>query len=696
MPLRAGFKYTSSKLISQQSAALTTTISGILAAGSLQAATITVTTLDDGFIDGQCSLRSAISAANSNAASNDCNAGSANEVDQIRFASGLSGPLQLQAGIPVQGFWDGSQLQVRESLSIVGPTNNVAANTIQIRGTGAAPVFYAAAQTDQLSLQNLTITGGYSPEDLPDRLGHGGGILSYGRLLSLDGVMLSSNGAARGGGGVWHSPDQNEGVLIATNCQFTSNSAGAINPSFGGGMAVLESVVSINNCSFVGNEIETGDGGGLAILDSALTGVVDSYFLSNTAPNGEGGGVAIQSAQAQAYLAGNLFDRNQALSRGGGLMFFQEAQGEPDDADIQMVENTFSDNLSGFEGGGLSIDAGPGQLTFIGGQITGNQAQNSAGGAELLLNGTDLSWQGTYLGNNIASGPPGGGGLSVRATASELDFNRFGSFRNIAEDGCGGGLKVAPLIGLNGPETLMIKDSILLGNQADCGGALDLFMPASNPIQVLLQNNEWSGNRALGERLNGQGGALFFDPGDDSLLILSNSTLSGNQAAVSGGGIFAADGTQLSIKYSTLAHNQASGYGRDVMSNGQDCVIRNSIMASTSASAIDGSAPCTLNHSLIENSSSSVIQLGESVLVGADPMLGPLNDNGNTLWSWTHRPEPGSPVIDAGSASISAPSFDQRGGGFPRLNGPALDLGALETPAALSDRLFSDRFADEN
>src|SRR5690606_26635411 len=64
----------------------------------------------------------------------------------------------------------------------------------------------------------------------------------------------------------------------------------------------------------------------------------------------------------------------------------------------------------------------------------------------------------------------------------------------------------------------------------------------------------------------------------------------------------------------------------------------------------------------------------------SDPKLGPLQDNGGS--TFTHALFDGSPAIDAGSnaAALDAAgqplTTDQRGTGFPRSLGSAVDIGA--------------------
>jgi len=77
---------------------------------------------------------------------------------------------------------------------------------------------------------------------------------------------------------------------------------------------------------------------------------------------------------------------------------------------------------------------------------------------------------------------------------------------------------------------------------------------------------------------------------------------------------------------------------------------------------------------LIQDVSGCTI-LGDSTgnLLGADPELGPLQNNGGP--TYTHALLPGSPAIDAGT-NVGAPRTDQRGVSRPQ--GASTDIGAFE------------------
>jgi hypothetical protein len=128
----------------------------------------------------------------------------------------------------------------------------------------------------------------------------------------------------------------------------------------------------------------------------------------------------------------------------------------------------------------------------------------------------------------------------------------------------------------------------------------------------------------------------------NSLLTLTNSTVSGNIARDSGGGI--------QSRSFTLANTIVADNVVDNCSNSAD----------------------SLGYNLTDDTSCALAEPTD--LVVADAMLGPLQDNGGP--TETHALLPGSPGIDAGSVDCPPPDTDQRGVARPQ--GAACDIGAFE------------------
>ena len=91
-----------------------------------------------------------------------------------------------------------------------------------------------------------------------------------------------------------------------------------------------------------------------------------------------------------------------------------------------------------------------------------------------------------------------------------------------------------------------------------------------------------------------------------------------------------------------------------------------------------GAATVNAANSLIENPGTAINGTSTDNIFGADPLLGPLQNNGGR--TNTHALLPGSPAIDTGD-NPSGLATDQRGPGYVRTSGRATDIGAYEVQA---------------
>ena len=178
------------------------------------------------------------------------------------------------------------------------------------------------------------------------------------------------------------------------------------------------------------------------------------------------------------------------------------------------------------------------------------------------------------------------------------------------------------------------------GNTSDSGGGV-MNWSSSSPI---LTNVTFHANTAIE-----QGGGMYNDNGSSP--GLTNVTLSGN-AALQGGGLYNAYGSNPVVANSVL-HGDSGGEFFDVSGTR---VVTYSI--------VQGGYPGTGN-------------------LDADPLLGPLQDNGGL--TQTMALLPGSPAINAGD-DANCPSSDQRG--VERPQGNHCDIGAYEY------QITSSTFAD--
>lgn len=163
-------------------------------------------------------------------------------------------------------------------------------------------------------------------------------------------------------------------------------------------------------------------------------------------------------------------------------------------------------------------------------------------------------------------------------------------------------------------------------------------------------------------------------------LSVLNSTISGNvSTAWHGGAAFMTDGV-VTIVNSTITDNIApagTAGGLMVASFGApvSVTVTNSIVANNGSydCQSEGGGAASLesggNNVFADTSCSSVAE----DIVGVDPQLSPLADNGGP--TLTHAPAPSSPAIDAANLA-DCPAIDQRGASRPQ--GAGCDTGAYE------------------
>jgi hypothetical protein len=152
---------------------------------------------------------------------------------------------------------------------------------------------------------------------------------------------------------------------------------------------------------------------------------------------------------------------------------------------------------------------------------------------------------------------------------------------------------------------------------------------------------------------------------------LTNSTLSGNTAALSGGG-FTNNMAWLTLRHVTLAANTAITGGGLINMGGMLDAYNNILAHNVGGDCDNTTVPGTINtntYNWVADGSCNENAVG---LMTGDPRLGPLADNGgDTL---THALLPDSPAIDAGDPASCLPT-DQRGAARDDW---ACDIGAYE------------------
>ena len=497
---------------------------------------ILVTTTDDTLDPGDslCSLREAIIAANTNTSSGDtpgeCPAGTDDRKDIITLAAGATYALTIAGGPEFAArtgdldIWDNTA----ETDLIIGVQDHGAA-TIDASSLGDRIFDIFSAAT--VNMTGLTLTGGNAvPEAVGEDVGGGG-------------VQIV------------------EGFLTMASSVVTGNSA-----TFGGGIANWDGTVKLSD-TIVSDNIGPGAGGG--ILNSGTLKIENSLISGNAADNGGGGGIWSDDV---LYIASTEVSGNRAS--GGAGLYSQDVTARARISDNTMFRGNTASNM----GSGISND---GDLSMNGGEVSGNSADWSAGGIFNRYLAT-MTLDGVKVADNAANND-GGGGFYNEGTLSLTGATVSGNHAN----GDGGGI-------LNNG-TLTVDSSNLFGNSGQGGGALanlpDAVATVRNGTQV-HDNSAGSGgglfnyarltvnDSKVADNKAEYGGGLSNWGGE---LTLSASTVSGNSASASSGGIHNQGGGTVSIEgASVITGNTAVWDGGGINNWDGRVTVRDSTVSNNS------------------------------------------------------------------------------------------------------------------
>ncbi len=382
--------------------------------------------------------------------------------------------------------------------------------------------------------------------------------------------------------------------------------------------------------------------------------------------------------------AGDLTLRNVTISNGklvgGGSESPGWGAGVYNKGSLAVEDSTISSNEAQ-SGGGIYSS---GQLDVLRSIVSDNVADYEGGG---IANSGTASVRDSVIEENYNGGVPAS---SAEITASSEPSR---------EDGGGiwnaGNLTIAhsTLAGNNASDeggaihndidsggTVTLTQSLVTGNSADVGGGVYGGATSSTAIE----QSTISGNHATfsGGGISSYGdlsvveSTINYDTAQngagvylkDGTAHISNSTISGNTASVSGGGIGTDLDAILYLHNSTVTGNTAPSGGGLYNNTDEYAYVGSSVIGSNSATTVANSdvygSVVSDGYNLVSiDSGAGFAQPGDIAGSVGSPVsadLEPLADNGGP--TWTHAPMPGSPVLDAGSCTISGTiTTDQRG-----------------------------------
>jgi len=503
---------------------------------------------------------------------------------------------------------------------------------------------------DNLTIENSTISNNSANFK-------GGGIYNLqieSRPFNLNDSTVSNNSAADSGGGVFNE----NGVMNVSNsiiansgsggdCVFTNDLGfGAINDNG-------NNIVEDNSCGFTGGtDPQLGPlqhNGGSTLTHALLPGspAIDNGSSSEATdqrgivrPQGSSDDIGayevsicspqpwpITNEHELALTINDCYNRQTII----GTSTISLTQDIDLAHSTPIINNTTSGVRLLLAGNGFTVDA---------------QGQENVRPYQIAAN-THVTIQDHSIANGNAADNGSNGGAIINSGTLTLTHSSIYSSTAASN---GGGV-------YNNLGTLKLLNSTFHHNSAFTGGGIYNV----NSSVLTIDNSTLHDNSALD-----LGGGIY---NNNSTLNMTNSTLSRNSASAHGGGIVNASGT-TTINSSTLSENAANIEGGGIRGFSGTTSLSNTIVANSSAGG-----DCFLSlgspGSIIDNGSNIVEDNSCGFTGGADPKLGPLQDNGGV--TLTHALLTGSPALDSGDTSLTV---DQRG--IARPSGLADDIGAYE------------------
>jgi hypothetical protein len=384
----------------------------------------------------------------------------------------------------------------------------------------------------------------------------------------------------------------------------------------------------------------------------------------NTAYNGRGGGICVADLGAAINITNSIISHNLASTTslngtwGGGIDFSSGQDGVISHVNILnslIEENTLDADDSPTIGGGINI-----------------RIQD----AEVVIDGTTIRNNHAGVGEDIGEG----GGLYIAAATTMI---RDSVITGNSSATTGGGIDSEAI---EGSSTMTVENTTISNNTAAVyGGGVFNIAYAPQPGQhadLVIRDSTISGNVS---NIKGGGIAnLGFNSGLASIGVI-NSTVSGNSANY-GGAIYMAGGySAMMLDFSTVAFSSAAAEGggiyKDISGPTGPISISNSIVANNTAPSKPdiGGEITSADYNHIGNVTGGVFAPAPHDVVGSDPQIGPLANNGGP--TLTHLPAITSPVVNSipfgANGCGSTISTDQRGRVRPV--GPGCDKGSVET-----------------
>ena len=559
---------------------------------------------------------------------------------------------------------DFSSIQAAINAAISGDTLSLAGETftepftvsksLTIQGAGTENTILQAAESQALATsrvisvtEGVTITisgvtiryGKVSGTTFPD--GYGAGIFSQGTLNVSQSAIVSNT--ATYAAGLYIDEGGSANIVDAT---FSGNICSATYGCAGGIHANQVVILNVSNSTFLRNT-----GNGIYIFDSTALNVSDSDFISNQTNGTYIQGRGIQISGSTAAITGSTFQSNQ----GNGINILGEST-------ATVTGSTFQSN----QDSSIGI-SGESTATITGCIFQSNTTPNSGGGISVYSFSHLILSDSTFEGNQA-----GDSGGAIRSSQhGDLVITNVTFEGNTADFGAG-------IYNYN-HGTISISNVTFEGNIGAINGGG--FYNSGDSVAVLTNTTFYSNSASS------YGGRIYNYNG--SRLDVSNSTINGNTAGESGAGIHNFQVATLTVTNVTIAGNSADLNGGGISNEFFSVLNLSGSIIAGSLSGGDCFNETGSEHGTVFDFGYNIVEDGSCIAAStsfaADPLLGPLQDNGGA--THTQALLEGSPALDAIPPAACAVTEDQRGVVRPQDEGCEIGAFELEGEAA-QPRIF--------
>ena len=412
--------------------------------------------------------------------------------------------------------------------------------SVIIDGGGTHPlVICTSGETSATVFQDLVLQNGADA--------NGGAIRIGGSSPRFIGCLIQDNYATNNGGGVWMDGSNtvfehcrflnneaggqgggayaNGSAPVFLDCQFEQSMAGGTagpgGPGDGGGACVESCQARFERCLF-GDNSAASMGGGLA-GNNTVVDLAECTFKANQADHGAGVGLE----QGRIHSEKCTFIDNQTATNGGGFWIGDQADGT-------LVGNLFASNVANF-GGAVHTYVCSGTLLVDDCDFEDNIAHERGGAFHMQKHHRAIIVNSRLKKNRALFG----GALSSES-ASAIQIRNCAFSSNSADD-AGGGIWLTAGRCWIGRSVFEHNQARYNGGAAGAAGG-DLFFWRSD-----VKRN----------RVKGFGGGLYAV--GTSQVHANYSKIHGNTSGVNGGGLFADNGSTLTLRHTDVVANRSAG-----------------------------------------------------------------------------------------------------------------------------------------